>query len=164
MPERAAPAAAPATALAAQGSSTAPGLILAFDYGQRRIGVACGDTVSRTAAPLGGVSAGDAGGHWAAIDTLMGEWKPAIVVVGLPYNVDGSESAMTVAARGFADELAKRYGLPVHMVDERYSSLEAQTRLKAARESGLRNRRVAKTDIDAAAACIVLERWLTEKT
>jgi len=164
MPERAAPAAAPATALAAEGSCTTPGLILAFDYGQRRIGVACGDTVSRTATPLGGVSAGDAGGHWAAIDTLIREWKPAIVVVGLPYNVDGSESAMTVAARGFADELAKRYGLPVHMVDERYSSLEAQTRLKAARESGLRKRRVAKTDIDAAAACIVLERWLTEKT
>jgi putative Holliday junction resolvase len=163
MPERAAPAAPPA-AVAAAANSPVPGIILAFDYGQRRIGIACGDTVSRTAAPLGGVSAGNAPAHWAAIDSLMREWKPAIVVVGLPYNVDGSESAMTVAARGFAGELAQRYALPVQLVDERYSSLEAETRLKAARESGLRKRRVAKADIDAAAACIILERWLTEKT
>jgi putative Holliday junction resolvase len=165
MPERAAPApATPATAVAAEAHGTAPELILAFDYGQRRIGVACGDTVSRTAAPLSSVFAGNTRAHWAAIDSLMRDWKPTIVVVGLPYNVDGSESSMTVAARGFAGELAERYGLPVQMVDERYSSLEAQTRLKAARESGLRKRRIAKTDIDAAAACIVLERWLTEKT
>jgi putative Holliday junction resolvase len=163
MPERAAPA-APPTAVAAPANNLVPGLILAFDYGQRRIGVACGDTVSRTAAPLTAVSAGSAGAHWAAIDSLMRDWKPAMVVVGLPYNVDGSESAVTVAARGFAGELAKRYGLPVQLVDERYSSLEAGTRLKAARESGLRKRRVAKTDIDAAAACIVLERWFTENT
>jgi putative holliday junction resolvase len=163
MPERAAPAAPPA-AVAAAANSPVPGIILAFDYGQRRIGIACGDTVSRTAAPLGGVSAGNAPAHWAAIDSLMREWKPAIVVVGLPYNVDGSESAMTVAARGFAGELAQRYALPVQLVDERYSSLEAETQLKAARESGLRKRRVAKADIDAAAACIILERWLTEKT
>jgi putative holliday junction resolvase len=163
MPERAAPA-APPSSLAAAANSAVPGLILAFDYGQRRIGVACGDTVSRTAAPLTAVSAGNAGAHWATIESLMRDWKPAIVVVGLPYNVDGSESAVTLAARGFAAELAKRYGLPVQLVDERYSSLEAETRLKAARESGLRKRRVAKTDIDAAAACIVLERWFTEKT
>ncbi len=155
MPERAAPAAA---------NGPAPGLILAFDFGRRRIGVACGDTVSRTAAPLAAVSAGNSGAHWALIDTLMRDWKPATVVVGLPYNVDGSESAMTVAARGFAGELAGRYLLPVQLVDERYSSLEAGTRLKAARESGLRKRRVAKTDIDAAAACIVLERWFNEKS
>jgi putative holliday junction resolvase len=163
MPERAAPAAPPA-AVAAAANASAPGLVLAFDYGQRRIGVACGDTVSRTAAPLTTVSAGGAGAHWAVIDTLMRDWKPAIVVVGLPYNVDGSESATTVAARGFAGEFAKRYGLPVRLVDERYSSLEAGTRLKASRESGRRKRRVAKSDIDAAAACIVLERWFTEKT
>ncbi|MGO9715895.1 MAG: Holliday junction resolvase RuvX [Steroidobacteraceae bacterium] len=163
MPERAAPA-APPTAGGAAAEGAAPRLILAFDYGQRRIGVACGDTVSRTAAPLGGVAASGAGAHWAVIDALMREWKPAVLVVGLPYNVDGSESAVAVAARGFAGELGRRYALSVQLVDERYSSLEAETRLKAARESGLRRRRVAKADIDAAAACIVLERWFTEKT
>ena len=158
MPERAAPApAAPASGAVAV-------LVLAFDYGQRRIGVGCGDTVSRTAAPLGSVAAGASGPRWDAIDSLMREWRPAMAVVGLPYNVDGTESAVTDAARGFARELTSRYALPVRLVDERYSSLEAGTRLKAARESGIRKRRVRKEDVDAAAACIVLERWFTEKT
>ena len=94
----------------------------------------------------------------------MRDWQPSILVVGLPYNVDDSESDITGAARGFANELAERYALPVRLIDERYSSLEAGSRLKAARESGLRKRRVAKADVDAAAACIILERWFTEKT
>ncbi len=155
MPEPVAPA--PASRAAGQ-------IILAFDFGRRRIGVACGDTVSRTAAPVGGVSVGPAGLPWPALDSLMSEWRPAVVVVGLPYNVDGSESGASGAVRGFADQLAGRYALPVRLVDERYSSLEAGTRLKGARESGARKRRVSKTDIDAAAACIILERWFNEKT
>ncbi len=144
--------------------SGAPQLILAFDYGRKRIGAACGDTTSRTASPLSAVSSGAAGPRWEAIDALMRDWQPAKIVVGLPYNVDDSESALTTAARRFAQELAERYALPVELIDERYSSLEAETRLKAARELGLRKRRVAKTDVDAAAACIILERWFTEKT
>jgi putative Holliday junction resolvase len=141
-----------------------PEIVLAFDFGRRRIGVACGDTVSRTAAPLSGVAVGACGPRWETIDSLMRDWQPSILVVGLPYNVDDSESAVTGAARGFANELAERYALPVRLIDERYSSLEAGSRLKAARESGLRKRRVAKADVDAAAACIILERWFTEKT
>ena len=86
------------------------------------------------------------------IDSLMREWRPAVLVVGLPYNVDDSESAAAARARSFAGELAERYGLPVELVDERYSSMEALDRLKEARASGLRKRRVAKGDVDAAAA------------
>jgi len=142
----------------------APRVVLAFDFGQKRVGVACGDTISRTAAPLRAVPAGAQGPSWDEIDSLMRDWQPAVAVVGLPYNVDDSESDITGAARGFANELAERYALPVRLIDERYSSLEAETRLKAARESGLRKRRVAKADVDAAAACIILERWFTEKT
>jgi len=155
MPERAVQRAA---------QSAMPEIVLAFDFGRRRIGVACGDTVSRTAAPLSGVAVGACGPRWETIDSLMRDWQPSILVVGLPYNVDDSESAVTGAARGFANELAERYALPVRLIDERYSSLEAGSRLKAARESGLRKRRVAKADVDAAAACIILERWFTEKT
>ena len=95
---------------------------------------------------------------------MLRDWQPDIAVVGLPYNVDGSESEQTLAARGFAAELARRFGVEVVMVDERYSSLEAEARLQSARESGLRRRRVAKSDVDAAAACVILERWFTEKT
>jgi len=94
---------------------------------------------------------------------MLRDWQPDMAVVGLPYNVDGSDSDMTKAARGFAAELARRYSLEVALVDERYSSLEAEARLKSARESGLR-RRVAKSDVDAAAASVILERWFTEKT
>ena len=143
-------------------SSGAPRIVLAFDFGRRRVGVACGDTVSRTAAPLAAVPAGAAGPRWEVVEALLREWQPALAVVGLPYNVDGSDSAMSCAAREFAAELGSRFMLPVVLVDERYSSREAEGRLKAARESGLRRRRVEKADVDAAAACIILERWFIE--
>jgi putative holliday junction resolvase len=144
--------------------SSRPKIILAFDFGLRRIGVACGDTLSRSSSALEAVPVDLSGPRWQVIASLMRDWQPDMLVVGLPYNVDGSDSAMTSAARGFAAELALRYALEVALVDERYSSLEAEARLKSARESGLRRRRVAKSDVDAAAACVILERWLSEKT
>jgi putative Holliday junction resolvase len=144
--------------------SSRPKIILAFDFGLRRIGVACGDTLSRSSSALEAVPVDLSGPRWQVIASLMRDWQPDMLVVGLPYNVDGSDSAMTSAARGFAAELALRYALEVALVDERYSSLEAEARLKSARESGLRRRRVAKSDVDAAAACVILERWFSEKT
>ena len=136
---------------------------MAFDFGERRIGVACGDTISRAASPVGFVRV-EASGPWQQIESLLKVWAPNLVVVGLPYNADGSESALTGAARRFAAQLKERFSLEVSMVDERYSSMDAQARLKAARESGLMRRRVHKGDIDAAAACVILERWFTEGT
>ena len=141
----------------------APRVVLAFDFGRRRIGVACGDTVSRTAAPLAAVQATAGVPRWDVIDSLMREWQPALAVVGLPYNVDGSDSGMTGEARRFAGELSRRFSKQIVLVDERYSSREAEARLKSARESGLRRRRVGKADVDAAAACVILERWFTEE-
>ena len=156
--------AAPGTAAPNGPLGGAPRVVLAFDFGQRRIGVACGDTVSRTAAPLDAVPVGPGGLRWELIHALVREWEPALLVVGLPYNVDGSDSTMTGAAREFAAELERRCRLQVVLVDERYSSREAEARLKSARESGLRRRRIAKADVDAAAACVILERWFTEET
>lgn len=144
--------------------SSRPRIVLAFDFGLRRIGVACGDSVSRSASALETVPAGPKGPRWESISALIRDWQPDLAVVGLPYNVDGSDNEMTGAARGFAAELARRCALQVVMVDERYSSLEAAARLQAARASGLRRRRVAKADLDAAAACVVLERWFNEET
>ncbi len=138
-----------------------PRLVLAFDYGRRRIGVAAGDTVSRSASALQAVSAGPEGPRWDVIDALLREWRPALLVVGLPYDVDGSESAMAGAARGFGAALETRYSLPVAVVDERNSSLEAGARLRTARTAGLR-KRVSKSDVDAASACVILERWISE--
>jgi putative Holliday junction resolvase len=142
----------------------APRVILAFDFGQRRIGVACGDTISRTASPVGLVLVDASGPRWQQVESLVKIWLPNLAVVGLPYNVDGSEGALAGEARRFAAQFAERFSLEVAMVDERYSSMDAQARLKSARESGLMRRRVAKSDIDAAAACVILERWFTEKT
>jgi putative Holliday junction resolvase len=144
--------------------SARPKIVLAFDFGLRRIGVACGDTLSRNTSALETVPSGPDGPRWDLIASMMRDWQPDMAVVGLPYNVDDSENAMTAAARSFAAEVARRFGVEVVMVDERYSSLEAGARLQAARETGLRRRRVAKSDVDAAAACVILERWFTEKT
>jgi putative Holliday junction resolvase len=142
----------------------APQIVLAFDFGMRRIGVACGDSVSRSAAHARTLYSGPQGVPWEQVDSLMREWRPALLVVGLPYNVDDSESAAAARARSFAGTLAARYALPVELVDERYSSMEAADRLRQARASGLRKRRVAKSDVDAGAARIILERWFSQIT
>lgn len=144
-------------------SRAAAQVVLAFDFGRRRIGVAGGDTISRGASPLAALPVHRDGPPWGALGALLAEWRPALVVVGLPYNADGSESPLARAARAFAAELAGRFPVRVEMVDERYSSLEAEARLREARASGLRRRRVAKGDVDAAAACVILERWFEER-
>jgi putative holliday junction resolvase len=135
----------------------APKLLLAFDFGERRIGVACGDSLTGTARPLTSVQIGRSP-PWPQIAALIKTWQPAVLVVGLPYNVDGSENAMTARTQRFAGELRERFGLETFSVDERYSSLDATARLAQARRSG-RKGRTGKGDIDAAAACVILERW-----
>ena len=91
--------------------SSRPKIVLAFDFGLRRIGVACGDTLSRSASALQTVPAGPDGPRWEVITAMLREWQPGMAVVGLPYNVDGSENDMTGAARSFAAELASRFGI-----------------------------------------------------
>ncbi|HUY84390.1 MAG TPA: Holliday junction resolvase RuvX, partial [Steroidobacteraceae bacterium] len=92
-----------------------PRLVLAFDYGRSRIGVACGDTLTRTATALRGLSARAGSVSWSDVSALLEEWRPAAAVVGLPYNADGTEGALARAARVFAAELAGRFALRVHL-------------------------------------------------
>ena len=134
--------------------------VLAFDFGLKRIGIACGDTLTRTAAPRAAAAVGRAGPDWEAIAREVRVLAPGVLVVGAPYNADGSEGALTAAARRFATELERRFALPVQLIDERFSSLEASTALKARRASGARRRRVQRADIDSAAAAVILVRWL----
>jgi putative Holliday junction resolvase len=134
-------------------------VVLALDFGLRRIGVASGDTLTRTPHPRTTVANGPRGPDWPALDRLLADTRPARIVVGEPYNADGSVSALTDAARRFAAELAQRSRLPVDLVDERWSSQDAEDRLRDARASGERRRRVTKEDVDAAAAAVILERW-----
>jgi putative holliday junction resolvase len=144
-------------------SAPAPALALGFDFGLRRIGVAAGDTLTRKANPVTVVTRGATGDDWQAILRVVAEWQPHLLVVGIPYNEDGSDSPMTERARVFAGELGTRTGLEVAQSDERYSSLEAEGRLRDARQNGTRARRVRKDDIDKTAACIILERWLDSR-
>jgi putative Holliday junction resolvase len=137
---------------------SSPKLVIAFDFGQRRIGIACGDTLTQAAQPLATLDSAS-GPAWTAIGGLLREWRPTLAVVGLPYNVDGSENAMTGLAQKFAAELAKRFKIRTSLIDERYSSQDAAERLRSARRAGLKNRRMSKADVDAAAACVILERW-----
>ena len=138
---------------------TSPQTVLAFDFGLKRIGIACGDTLTRTAAPRAAVAVGRAGPDWDAIAREVRTLSPRLLVVGAPYNADGSEGALTAAARSFAAELERRFALPVHLVDERFSSLEASEALKARRASGERRRRVRPADVDSAAAAVILGRF-----
>lgn len=132
---------------------------LAFDFGMRRIGVAVGSTLSGRAQALTTLHHRD-GPDWDAITRLVGEWRPAALVVGLPLLEDGSEQPITGHARWFMDELGRHCDLPVHATDERFSSTEAEARLRTARATGKRKRRLQKGDSDAMAAQIILETYL----
>jgi putative Holliday junction resolvase len=122
--------------------------VLAFDFGLKRIGVAVGEPELRTAHPLPAVSGFD------AIRPLIMQWKPARLVVGRPTSVQGEAHAMTRQAEDFARRLERRFKLPVARVDERYSSTEAQSRLR-----GTRSR---KGDLDSVAAQLILEQYFEE--
>lgn len=121
--------------------------LLAFDYGLKRVGVACGNTLLRQAQPLRTIAAeGDA--RFAQIGKLITEWQPQALVVGVPFHPDGAEHENTVRARRFARQLHGRFNLPVHEVDERYSTTEAQS-------DGAR-------DLDASSAAILLQQYFNE--
>ncbi|HEV2112080.1 MAG TPA: Holliday junction resolvase RuvX [Gammaproteobacteria bacterium] len=130
---------------------------IGFDFGLKRIGAAVGQSLTRSASPLGVVAIRGGEPDWEAITGLIREWRPGALVVGLPYNMDLSEQDMTHKARHFATQLAERFPLPVHTVDERLSSREAEAALKEQRQQG--RRRITREDIDGAAACVILESW-----
>lgn len=132
------------------------GVYLCFDYGEKRIGAAIGDDLTRSARALPTLVSGD----WQALDRLVAEWRPKALVVGLPLNDDGSEQRASTAARAFAAQLRQRSKLDVQFCDERFSSRAADDVLREARASGRLTRRVKKEDRDAQAAKIILQQWL----
>ena len=136
MPERQPPASPPAPR---------PLSFLSFDFGARRVGVACGNTLLRSASPLQTVAAlGDA--RFEAIGRLVREWQPDALVVGVPFHPDGASYDNTQRARRFARQLQGRFRLPVHEVDERYTTTEALA--------------AGAADADAAAAALILDQFL----
>jgi putative Holliday junction resolvase len=128
--------------------------ILAFDFGIQRIGVAVGEPETGTSHPLPGIEIAGAG-RFAAIGRLVEEWRPARLVVGLPLSANGQAHDLTRRAQRFARQLHGRFRLPVELVDERYSSLEA--------EHLLRGRRLDRLAADSLAAQLILEQYLHDR-
>ena len=137
--------------------------VVGFDYGTRRIGVAIGDTLTRTARPIKTFQA-ERAALSSGLTQLIKDYAPQQLVVGIPYNMDGTDTTLTRSSMQFAHELAELTGLPVACVDERMSSREAEAELRAARVSGLKSRRVTHGDVDQVAARIVLQRWFDGET
>jgi putative Holliday junction resolvase len=136
--------------------------LLGFDYGPRKIGVAVGQTVTGSATPLTTLRSRGERPDWPGIEALVREWQPSAAVVGLPFQMDDTEVDWSPRVHRFARQLAGRFGLPVHLVDERLTSIEARRQLTA--RPGFK---IAHGDhhhaVDALAAALILETWLCEQ-
>lgn len=130
-------------------SGARDGYVLAFDFGLRHIGVAVGQQITATASPLTTLRARDGQPEWPALKQLIAEWAPRRLLVGLPLNMDDTDSPMAERARAFAEALARRTGVPVSLVDERLTS-------RAAREQG-------EGAAHERAAVLIAETWLHEQ-
>ena len=135
-----------------------PQTVLAFAFGLRQIGVAMGNRLLDTSQPLTVLLARDGTPRWHELEALITEWRPQVVVVGDPLNMDGSDSELCIRARRFARRLHGRFGLPVELVDERLSSFEAKQ--KSAERGHLGNYK--EDPVDSLAAELILRTWLTE--
>jgi putative Holliday junction resolvase len=135
-------------------------VLLAFDFGLRRIGIATANRETRTSSPLTTVRV-ERDLPWHELDRILDDWRPAQLVVGVPEGA-GTE-AVARRARAFAAALAERYGLPVATVDETLTSAAAASELAEKRRSGYLRRRVGKGAIDRLAACLIAEQWMSQQ-
>ena len=132
--------------------------VIAFDYGEKRIGVAVGQSLTGTANPLAGLKAKEGQPNWSEIEKILKEWQPDYLVVGLPLNMDASEQLLTKRATKFSNRLNGRFNIPVKLMDERLSSVEAREQLFS--QSGYKG--LKNNSIDSQAACLILESWFRE--
>lgn len=135
------------------------GVVLAFDFGTRRIGVAMGEMMLGSARPLTTIAAEANAARFEAIARLIAEWAPSRLVVGLPVSLDGAEHEMTARARRFGNQLSGRFRLPVEFADERLSSSDAEAQLRARGADPRRD----KAAIDAEAAAVILQSWFDQR-
>lgn len=138
-------------------AAAASGTVLGFDFGEKRVGVAVGETATGIANALRTIEAAANEARFAAIDALVREWQPVLLVVGRPRHEDGGEHAVARLAEKFARRLQARHGLPIVLVDETLSSAAAEADFREART---RARRAA--DIDALAARIIVQSYLDD--
>ncbi|GAA0846862.1 Holliday junction resolvase RuvX [Marinobacter szutsaonensis] len=133
--------------------------VMAFDFGTRRIGVATGQELLGTGEPLAMIPARDGIPDWSVVEKLLTEWRPDLVLVGLPLNMDDTENEMCARARKFGNRIHGRFHYPVEMVDERLTSFEAKGDVMA--RGGSRD--FGRHGVDDRAAVLILETWFREQ-
>jgi putative Holliday junction resolvase len=131
------------------------GTIMAFDFGEKRIGIAVGETMLKVAHPLTTIEAEENDVKFAQIAGIIQEWRPSLLIVGLPAHMDGEPHTLTQLSKKFAQRLEGRFNLPVKMVDERLSSAEAAQNLHTIGIKGIKQKPI----LDAAAAQIILQSY-----
>ncbi|MBT3504252.1 MAG: Holliday junction resolvase RuvX [Piscirickettsiaceae bacterium] len=136
-----------------------PRTFLGFDFGMKNIGVAVGQELTNTASPLTVIKAREGIPNWDQIQSLINEWQPQRLIVGLPLNMDGTEQEMSVAARRFGNRLNGRFHLPVEWQDERLSTFEALDQLGIQSKMQSNNR----DDVDRISAQLILQSWLNQQ-
>ena len=132
--------------------------LLAFDFGTKSIGCAVGQSITGTAQALPAFKARDGIPSWDAIEKCLKEWKPDLIVVGLPLNMDGTEQPLTLRAKKFAQRLSGRYGILVELQDERLTTVDAKAEIFS--RGGFRA--LNKGKVDGISACLILESWFEE--
>jgi len=134
-------------------------VVIAFDFGLKRTGVAVGNTLTGSASPECTLTSKDERPDWDGITGLISEWKPSKLVVGMPTELDGSDSPLKPRVERFCNQLRGRYNLEVEQENEQFTSIEAAERLKQLRQKG-RKQKVNKDEVDKIAATIILENWM----
>lgn len=138
------------------------GICLSFDYGTQHIGLALGEKRLSSARPLTVVTNRNGTPDWELIQSCVDQWDPSDLIVGWPLTEDGEEQSLCNHVRGFAKRLKRKFNLPVHFVDERFTSSAAQEHIRLMRQSGQRKRRSTHTDVDGVAAALILETWFSQ--
>lgn len=133
-------------------------ILLGFDFGMKRIGVAVGQTITQSARPLETFKAKNGVPEWEKLTKLIKIWQPDALIVGIPLNMDGTEQPLTALAKEFADSLRERYKLPVYGFDERLSTKDARERLFA--QGGYKA--LQNGQVDSVAAQLILQNWLSQ--
>ena len=136
--------------------------VIGFDYGQSRVGVACGQIITATATPVTTINATTKEHLFSEIDKLVKEWQPDVMVVGVPVHMDGEEQEVTRLAKKFINRLQARYSLPVYEIDERLSSYEADAILSENSRSYKKNKKSQKAGLDMVAAQLITESWMRD--
>jgi putative Holliday junction resolvase len=135
-------------------------IVLGFDWGAKRIGVAVGNGLLQQASPLKTLAAKEGQPDWHLVKKLIQEWRPRALLVGLPLDIEGKELYTTQKAKNFQKQLQTKFELPVYLVDERLTTVEARQQLFD--EGGYR--RIQSAEVDSYAAKLIVEQWLIEQS